>query len=172
MPSIQTVMVATDGTLDPEIAASMADRLAGPDGSIMVVSVVELPTRMLLQMRATMAESIPKTPEAMVEYQTRRADESRVSWIGDDAFVANYVRTVSEEAVGPLVAALKEMGHEPKVLALEGENAYQSIIDAVQAHKADVLCIGTHGLGRFDGLLGSTSTKLARRAPCSVVLVR
>ncbi|HSH11119.1 MAG TPA: hypothetical protein VLA10_04980 [Ilumatobacter sp.] len=26
-----------------------------------------------------------------------------------------------------------------------------------------------HGLGRFEGMLGSTSTKLARHAPCSVV---
>ncbi|MFA9566377.1 MAG: universal stress protein [Acidimicrobiales bacterium] len=32
--------------------------------------------------------------------------------------------------------------------------------------------MGTHGLGRFEGLLGSISTKLARRAGCSVLLVR
>ncbi|MGZ8784831.1 MAG: universal stress protein [Acidimicrobiia bacterium] len=37
---------------------------------------------------------------------------------------------------------------------------------------ADVLVIGTHGRGRFEGLLGSTGTKLARLAPCTVILVR
>ena len=58
------------------------------------------------------------------------------------------------------------------MIGIEGENAARSILEAVEAHDVDVLCIGTHGLGRFEGLLGSTSPKLARRAACSVLLVR
>jgi nucleotide-binding universal stress UspA family protein len=45
-------------------------------------------------------------------------------------------------------------------------------IDAVIDRSPDVLCVGTHGAGLFEGLLGSLSTKLARLAPCSALLIR
>ena len=45
------------------------------------------------------------------------------------------------------------------------------LIDA--AHGADLLVVGSRGLGGFKGLLlGSVSTKMANHAPCPVVIVR
>ena len=71
-----------------------------------------------------------------------------------------------------LAAALEAAGIEHTVVGEEGESAARSVLEAAKTHGANVLCIGTHGLGRFEGLLGSLSTKVARMAPCSVVLVR
>ena len=36
------VLIATDGTLDPETAAHFAASLAGPGGAVTVVTVVEI----------------------------------------------------------------------------------------------------------------------------------
>ena len=44
-------------------------------------------------------------------------------------------------------------------------------IDA--AHDADLLVVGSHGHGRFTGMLmGSVSTHCVEHAPCPVVVVR
>ena len=59
-----------------------------------------------------------------------------------------------------------------RAVGIEGENASRSVLEAVNDHAPDVLCVGTRGLGLFEGLLGSVSTKLARLAPCSVLLLR
>ena len=37
---------------------------------------------------------------------------------------------------------------------------------------ADVVVIGSHGSGVFQGLLGSTGTKIVRRSPRPVLLIR
>ena len=92
--------------------------------------------------------------------------------MGDDAVVAQYVNSKVEGRIAELAAALEAAGVEHTVVGEEGESAARSVLEAAKTHSVDVLCIGTHGLGRFEGLLGSLSTKVARLAPCSVVLVR
>ncbi len=58
------------------------------------------------------------------------------------------------------------------MIARESDTPAGTILELVAEIDADVLVIGTHGRGRFEGLLGSTGTKLARLAPCAVMLVR
>ena len=86
--------------------------------------------------------------------------------------VSRYVHGVVAQRTADLVAELEAAGVEHTVVGVEGENAARSVLEAVESHQPDVLCIGTHGLGRFEGLLGSSSTKLSRMAPFSVMLVR
>ena len=90
----------------------------------------------------------------------------------DDAIVERYVGRKVKERTADLAAALEAAGVEYSIVGEEGESAARSVLQAVKTHEADVVCIGTHGLGRFEGLLGSLSTKVARLAPCPVVLVR
>ena len=94
------------------------------------------------------------------------------SWVGDDAFVANYVNRVVATRTSALVAELEAAGATVEVFGIEGENASRSVLEAVNVHSPEVLCVGTHGAGLFEGLLGSLSTKIARLAPCSVLLIR
>ena len=48
----------------------------------------------------------------------------------------------------------------------------ERLIAWLAKHQPDVLCLGTRGIGLFEGLLGSVSTKVVRLATCSVLLVR
>jgi nucleotide-binding universal stress UspA family protein len=157
--------------MDPGRAATAASRLAGADGRITVLSVIEVPRALLAEMRSAAAGSAASATGP--EYQSEQASEAaRTHWVGDDAFVDRYVANQVKQRTADLVAALDECGAEYEVAGIEGENAAKSVLEWVDANPADFLLIGTHGLGRFEGMLGSTSTKLARLAPCSVVLVR
>lgn len=165
------VMIATDGSLDPERTTSIASSLAGDDGRITVVSVVEVPREMLDDMRNAAGGASAASPTA--EYQRSQAgDAEPTHWVGDDAIVSQYVNRKLAERTAGLTAALDAADVDYAVVGLEGENAARTVLATVEDHDVDALLIGTHGLGRFEGLLGSTSTKLARRTPCSVVLVR
>jgi nucleotide-binding universal stress UspA family protein len=165
------VMIATDGSLDPESATMTVARLVGDEGRVTVLSVVEVPRAMLDDMRQ--AANGSDSPGRDVEYRSHQASESpHPSWVGDDAIVSRYVNNQLASRTGDLVAALDAAGVKHSLVGLEGENAARTVLDRVESDDVDILVIGTHGLGRFEGLLGSTSTKLARRAPCSVLLVR
>lgn len=165
------VHIATDGSLDPQSTAAAACRLAGDDGQITVLSVIEVPRSLLEEMRTAATES--SVPPTGPEYQSEQAsDAPRTHWVGDDAFVDRYVANQVEQRTADLAAALDSCGAAYEVVGVEGENAAKSVLEWVTEHPADFLLIGTHGLGRFEGMLGSTSTKLARLAPCTVVLVR
>ena len=70
-----------------------------------------------------------------------------------------------------MVAALDGIGIKADVHVREGDAA-SGIIAAATELKADVVCVGSHGRGVFEGFLGATSTKLARRCPTPVLIIR
>jgi nucleotide-binding universal stress UspA family protein len=168
------VMVATDGSLDANKTTELAAKLAADGGRVTVFTVVEVPRDMLSEMRSSSgSEPDHKAREVGAEHRRTQAADGPVSqWVGDDAVVAQYVNRKVEGRTAPLVAALEAAGVEHTVVGEEGESASRSVLAAAKTLGVDVICIGTHGLGRFEGLLGSLSTKVARMAPCSVVLVR
>ena len=165
------VMIATDGSLDAEKAAAMAARLAGDSGRVTVFTVVEVPRQLLEDLRSESSEAAAADVD-VAHRRTQAGDAPPGSWVGDDAFVANYVKRVTATRTDEVVGHLESHGVDHEVVGVEGENASRSVLEAMDAYAPDVLCIGTHGLGRFEGLLGSLSTKVARLAPCPVLLVR
>jgi nucleotide-binding universal stress UspA family protein len=51
--------------------------------------------------------------------------------------------------------------------------AYDKIVEVAAAEKADLIVMGTHGVGGFtNALLGSVSEKVISHAPCPVLVVR
>lgn len=167
------ITIATDGGLNAEKAAEMAVRLVG-DGTITVLTIVEVPRSLLADLRSVYGERPATTIDADAEYvgSAPPSPSLSASWPGDDAMIARYVETQTETRTGKLVAAIAALGHTASVDAREGETPVADILAACADGKADLLMVGTHGTGRFDGLLGSVSTKLARSARCSVLLVR
>ncbi len=168
------VMVATDGALDATRAASLAADLAGDEGQVTVYTAVDVPRKLLDDIRAaTEAPDTTKLQEVTTEYRSSQATEAPpTSWLGDDAVIERYVRSRVAAATQELTAALAAAGVEHEVVGEEVESPADAIIEAASQRHVDVICIGTRGLGRFEGLLGSTSTKVARRAGCAVLLVR
>lgn len=166
------VMIATDGSLDAERAAALASRVAGPEGRVTVFTVVEVPRELLSELRAAAGPAVDPVDIDPAYRRTQAEDAPVGHWVGDDAFVDNYVHRVVATRTDDLVAELEAARVRTEAVGVEGESASRSVLEAVQSRKPDVLCIGTHGLGRFEGLLGSLSTKLSRHAPCSVLLIR
>ncbi len=168
------VIVATDGSLEATKTAKIAASLAGADGKVTVLTVVEVPREMLNAMRRAAADSSGPT-DAKVDPEFRRtqaSDTPPIRWVGDDVVVKRYVDDTVSSRTSELTAELETLSVDFSILGVEGESAARTILEIVTTHGGDILCIGTHGLGRFEGLLGSASTKIARMAPCSVVLVR
>jgi nucleotide-binding universal stress UspA family protein len=166
------VLVATDGTLDITRTAQIAGRLAGQTGRVTVFTAVEVPRQILSDLRSASTRHADPATLDVAFRREQAGDLATGHWIGDDAFVAQYVKRVVSTRTTDLVAALQADGVDVVAIGVEGESASRSVLEAVGEHQPDVLCVGTHGQGRFEGLLGSLSTKLARLAPCSVFLIR
>lgn len=168
------VMIATDGSLDAKKSAAIAANLSGEGGRVTVFTVVVVPRGLLNDMRGAAADSAETVAkEVGAEFRSTQATDPPVSsWVGDDAVVERYVTRKVTDRTAELLTELEALGVQHTVVGEEGEDAAKSVLSAAKSMAVDAICIGTHGLGRFEGLLGSLSTKVARLAPCSVVLIR
>ncbi len=168
------VIVATDGTLNAKKAARLAASLAGESGEVIVLTVVEVPRQLLEAIRSAsgLGSDAVISPNVGLGAATEGPGDSR-GWIGDDAVIARYIDDQREERTGTLAAELVSNGVENvRTICRDSENVAAEILNVAEEEDVDVLCIGTLGLGRFEGLLGSISTKVARGAKSSVLLVR
>lgn len=168
------VLVATDGTLDPETTARFATALAGDGGTVTVVTVVEINRNLLRDLRELFGERHVDASHQDAEYVGVKHNAGSTvgpDWPGDDQMLARYLDDQKEARTGPLAEALTAAGITPDVRVLEGEAA-PGVIGLAGDLGVDVVCVGSHGRGLFDGFLGSTSTKLARRSPVPVLIIR
>ena len=93
-------------------------------------------------------------------------------WPGDDAILNRYIDDQKVSRTETIVTALADRGVITTPIATESEDPVSEILRFASDDNYDVICIGTHGQGRFEGLLGSTSTKITRRAPSAVLTIR
>ena len=168
------VLVATDGSLDTEQVVPFATRLAGNDGKVTVLTIVEIPRRLLSDLRRVMGEQAQVGVIADDEYVDTPAvaHEAPRGWPGDDAMIERYLADKRVQCAEPIAAAISETGISAEAIVLEGEKPANLIAESVLDLDADVLVIGSHGQGLFQGVLGSTGTKLVRRSPKPVLLIR
>jgi len=168
------VLIATDGSLDAGRAAQFASRLAGADGTITVLTMVELNRNLLRDLRSLFGERVVEPTHQDAEYVSLQPDAGEVigaDWPGDDEMLQRYLEDQKVERTHELSTALDGIGIKADVHVREGEAA-SGIIAAATEFGADVVCVGSHGRGVFEGLLGATSTKLARRCPTPVLIIR
>ena len=168
------IIIATDGHLNPETTADLAGRLYEEGDVVTVVTVIEVPRTLLTELR-----SFYRTPPPQAQIDEDREYVGQPTggtlssqWPGDDAMIARYVTDQRNKRTNPVKVALESKGITPVVVVEESDSPSSALLRMVEELKADLLIIGTHGRGRFEGLLGSTGTKLARLAPCSVILIR
>lgn len=167
------VLVATDGQLNPATVAQFAAPLAGDSGQVTVLTVIEVPRDLLRdlsdrfndhqppQLRRTDAETVTTVP---------RTDPPR-SWPGDDAIIQQYLAGKEQERCQAVLDALAEVDVNAASRVVEGPSA-RGILDTAKELNVDVIVVGSHGAGLFEGLLGSTGTKVTRLANRPVLLLR
>lgn len=167
------VLVATDGNLDPEAVAGFAAPLAGEDGKVTVLTVISIPRRLLTELREVFGERPASDVEGDAEYVGMAKGGTPPSgWPGDTEMIGRYLDDKMEQRCGPVAAALTAMGIEVDSKVVESERVSGAILDECASLGADVLIIGSHGEGRFEGLLGSTGAKIARHATTPLLLLR
>lgn len=168
------ILIATDGTLDAGKTAELIGRCARAEDQVTVLTVVEVPRNFLSEIRAYYEQPVD-APEPEVDSEYVGDVQARTlspSWPGDDVFIRRYIDDQRNVRCAPLLSALERAGVEATAETVEGDDPTSAILEFVGSRDVDLLCVGAHGRGRFEGLLGSTSTKLARRAPCEVLLIR
>ncbi len=168
------VLVATDGSIDTDRAAAFASALAGSDGTTTVATVVRVPRTLITDLRAQYGESAPVAVDADAEYVEARSGQSGTprGWPGDDAVVAQYLGDKRVAFCRPVVEAIRAGGGTAESMVREGDDPADDIIALALELEADVIVVGSHGHGAFQGLLGSTGSKLVRRSPCPVLVIR
>lgn len=168
------VLVATDGEMETAAAADFAATLAGGDGRVTVLTVIEVPRAFLSDVRSHwLAEDGPSVVADYTFVETPSVhQEGPTGWPGDHALIERYLNDKLEQNTAPLVRALLERGIKTDSRVVESENVASTIIEQLVALDAEVVVIGSHGQGLFQGLLGSTGTKIVRRSPKPVLLIR
>ncbi len=166
--------MATDGSLESEEAASFAASLAHKEGKVTVLTVVEIPRRMLQELRDVMGEQHQTGVIEGGEWVDTPAvpPQAPRNWPGDDAVINRYLEDKRFQVTDPIVSTVTGRGIAAEGLVVEGEKPTETILEHVDALGADVLVIGSHGQGAFSGLLGSVGTKLVRGSPKPVLLLK
>ncbi len=167
------VLVATDGHLQPSDVTTFVKALAGDDGTVVVLTVVEIPRTLLSDLRSVYGEQPPVRVDSDAEYvKVGGGGSGPVGWPGDDAVIERYLSDQGERRTGPMVDALRQAGVDATPLVKEHESTASAIVAAADEAGADVIVVGSHGRGRFEGLLGSTGAKVTRMSRLPVLLIR
>ncbi len=168
------VLVATDGCNDVDETARFAHALAGDGGTTTVATIVPVPRQLVAQLREQWGEPARIHVDSDAEYvgAPDASGEMERSFPGDDAVVDQYLGNKRVEYCRPIATAIRDLGGEAEALSREGSEISRDIMAIANETDADVIVIGSHGLGGFQGLLGSTGAKLVRRAKRPVLVLR
>jgi nucleotide-binding universal stress UspA family protein len=100
------------------------------------------------------------------------------AWAASATYLEEMEKAVREQAQGVIDAALQKLKtSEDKTLKLSSDiisgSPSQVIVEAADAWTADLIVIGSRGLGGWNRLLlGSVSDSVVHHAKCSVEIVR
>lgn len=168
------VLIATDGSMDVDTAADFAVALSGDGGATTVATVVQVPRRMVADLKAQYGDQPPVSVESDAEYVGSPRSEASLEkgWPGDDALIDRYLGDKRVEICKPIVEAIRLRGGEATSTVRESDEVEDTLMGLATELGAGVIVVGSHGHGAFQGLLGSTGAKLVRRSPVPVLVIR
>ncbi|GIU92473.1 MAG: hypothetical protein KatS3mg011_1379 [Acidimicrobiia bacterium] len=149
------ILVATTGVLPPTPVADLCRRLAGEEDRVTVMTVIEVPHTFLASMD----------------------EEERRSFLDDDAWETDtaemkalgYLEERGRRAVEPVVTALRNVGWEPTVMFVEGDDPAEAILETAHKLSSDLIILGA--TRRLFAEWTSVSARVMERTPCPLVLV-
>jgi nucleotide-binding universal stress UspA family protein len=146
MSGIRTIMVTTDFSDTSRKAFPLALELAGKYGARVVVAYVE--------------ES--RLPPMVVEYAT----------VGLEDIVRHQQERANDQLRKLVGEEMGESASKAELRVADGV-AHVEIVRLARELHADLIVMATHGRGFFShAILGSTTERVVRRAPCPVLVVR
>ena len=172
------ILVATDGVLSPELAADCVARFYADGDVVEVFTAVNVPTEFLRGLGDSGIESASQIALEAAQGLGDRAAEQLAKKSGHqelhgDSPVLKALAGTARKRTQPVVDALEGRGVPARGSWSASENrTARTIIARIKSHNVGLLVIGSHGHGRFEGLLGSTGTKLVRMSPAPVLVVK
>jgi len=174
------ILVATDGSLDPDRAADAVARWYTEGDTVEVFSAVNVPTEFLRRLGDSGVEAASQIAlEAGQGFTAgdraaeQLAKKSGPQTLHGDSPVLKALKATAKSRTKPVVEALDMRGVPAKnTWATTDNKTARSVMAAIKNRNAGLLVVGTHGGGRFEGLLGSTGTKLVRMSPVNVLVIR
>ena len=88
----------------------------------------------------------------------------------EEGTMKSAVATANEQLHKLVAETLPEVGKVQHIV--EVGTAYEQILDAIERSQADLVVIGAHKPNLMDKIQGPNSSRVARKAPCSVLIVR
>lgn len=175
------ILVATDGTLNPERAAEAVGRYYEEGDRVFVFTAMNLPTDMLRNIGNTGVEAASQI--ALEAGQTLGAGDRAAEQLMKlphpppppkrDSPILHALAETANSRMKPVVDALDEAGVEVGSFWRTTNNrTARTVLSAMKECETDLLIIGSHGMGKYEGMLGSTGTKLVRQSPASVLILR
>jgi nucleotide-binding universal stress UspA family protein len=149
---VKTILVSTDGSDCAAKAVRFAADLARAcDADLIALHV----------MAALGGGKIPKNLEEFARAEHIQESERSI------------LESVGEQVLRGAEVAAREKGASRVETQLEMGDAAATILEVAKARGADVIVLGSRGLGDLQGLmLGSVSHKVAHLAPCTCITVK
>ncbi|MDH3498724.1 MAG: universal stress protein [Acidimicrobiia bacterium] len=175
------ILIATDGTLDPSKVAKTVDRCHREGDTVTLFTALPVPVEFLHRLGSSGVKAAAdiaheaghpmssgdRAAERLAPPQPIREEPPT------DSPVLSALASTAAARMKPIVDVLAARNIDCHAMWRTTENqTAKTIIQTIQTHDIDLLVIGSHGGGRFEGLLGSTSTKLVRMAPADVLVIR
>ena len=172
------ILVATDGAIDTAAAVEAVARWYADGDTVEVFTAINIPTDLLKGLGDSgVALASQIALEAGQGLGDRAAEQlapaSPQQSLHGDSPMLKALESTARHRTAPIVESLAERGINAKHTWATSENkTAKTILAAVARREAGVVVIGSHGQGRFEGLLGSTGTKIVRMSPTPVIVIR
>ena len=174
---IDKILLAVDGSLNAVRATDLAAELAAKlnaDLSIVHVLMHGRPSAELVHMAEV--EHLVEEAHAVVSPGIAYVTGSHPEVLGASATDPRYARIIAalgDQLVTRAKARCADQGVKKIETDVRAGDYAEEILDAAKDFKADMVVIGSRGLGLLKStVLGSVSQKVLHHAECSVVTVR
>jgi nucleotide-binding universal stress UspA family protein len=175
---LKTIIVSTDGSTHADKAAGLAGDLAGKYGARLVILHALMHHETPGDLR-NMCERLGAPAELLARLDAEA--EAMVTTMASAYAEVPVMLPLSRElleSIGQFVCdkaakTAREHGATDVTVSLVSGAPAEAILGAAKHEKADMIVMGSRGLGRFQGLLlGAVSQRVSHLAECTCVTVK
>lgn len=175
LQAVNRIFVPVDGSEHAEKAVALAGEIAGKAGATLILGHV-----LMRHAQAKTLSNLVNVSQLSEESRTslNRAQNPQPGYppVSDTLTLPEFTKALKE--IGTLVLerarkkAVENGAQNIETRLLDGEPA-KAIVEAAREEKADLIAMGTRGLGQLKRLfVGSVSYKVSHSAPCTTMVVR
>lgn len=151
------ILIATTGVLGPVPVSNLCEKLLDEDGSVTVMTVIEIPHTFL----ETMGENERRSFLNSGDWETETAEMKALTYLEERGL----------RAVEPIVAAIRAIGIEPSITFVEGADPVEAIIRTALDISAEMIIMGATRRLFTEQAWTSVSARVMDRVHCPLVLV-